>query len=689
MIGLWRKILLIALLGTVASHAQTFVPSNESSSQETLIPAALGLRTDRQGSSWNFQQNGTLGRIGNSMMNTGMTLLINNQQFQAEQSLMTKDGLEFVLPGKVGEGYGGLSVVRRIRLDQQNAVVRYLESFQNQTANEIAVQVEIRTHLSSNYKNYLTNTGAPGVATLNRDQTGILVTPTANNVRRALVLTLRSTKSEARPTITAQSRYVLSTHFQIQVKPGETQHLLHTVSQIPVPISFDRKSLVESFRPGALHRNLGSLPNSIRTNLANFTLEEEARGMELLATTSIEQLGVQRGRNDILAVADSTRLLGEATCARLELESEFGAVELSFNEVAAIVGSHRQRRDQETVYLQDGQVLGGSLSVENLQFQLPDQTVMDLEPAHLDRLVLGRSFETGTSPKIIPDDAIAYLETHSGDRLALLPSPDSALELVTSWGTVEVRLSDLTALSSQESEPVGHQVELENGSRFFAFLGAGEFVFETSRFGSQSISPREIRAIVSRAAATSDPRKLPTWESPRISEPYLNLRGRQRLVGNILAPQLTMLTESESIPVNPTSIRYLVNQLGDDPDLAPTNQEPPFIAELWGGGVVSGTLRERVLDVRLMNSTWKIPIQDIVESVVPSPNITAETLTKIAKWISDLGDDDWKTRENATDQLGELGYLAKPQLIEAAEQTKDAEVKRRAEWLLFRLSSAP
>ncbi|MEM1295272.1 MAG: hypothetical protein AAGH89_07895, partial [Verrucomicrobiota bacterium] len=60
----FRKLgLTFALLATTM-QAQTFVPVESSAYDEALIPAALGLRTDQQGSSWNFQQNGTLGRIG-------------------------------------------------------------------------------------------------------------------------------------------------------------------------------------------------------------------------------------------------------------------------------------------------------------------------------------------------------------------------------------------------------------------------------------------------------------------------------------------------------------------------------------------------------------------------------------------------------------------------------------------------
>ena len=60
---------------------------------EKLVPAAMNVITDKQGNSWNLEQNGNLGRVGNSMVNSGLTLLLNNQQFYTYQPMMTADGL--------------------------------------------------------------------------------------------------------------------------------------------------------------------------------------------------------------------------------------------------------------------------------------------------------------------------------------------------------------------------------------------------------------------------------------------------------------------------------------------------------------------------------------------------------------------------------------------------------------------
>ena len=62
---------------------------------EKLVPAAMNVITDKQGNSWNLEQNGNLGRVGNSMVNSGLTLLLNNQQFYTYQPMMTADGKEF------------------------------------------------------------------------------------------------------------------------------------------------------------------------------------------------------------------------------------------------------------------------------------------------------------------------------------------------------------------------------------------------------------------------------------------------------------------------------------------------------------------------------------------------------------------------------------------------------------------
>ena len=247
----------------------TFADAQDATNRD-LVPAALGLRTDKKGNSWNFQQGGTLGRIGSSMMNTGLALYIDNRQFYPQQPLMTKDGKEFILPARSGANLSGLAVTRRVRLDDKQGVVRYLEIFHNPTAQTVSASVELRTNFSGNYQAYVTDAGKSSKTVLGAKETGIVVSPAATNQRHAFVFGLRSPQSQLRPTLASQSRYVVSTHFQIDVPAGETHCFLHTVGQVPVPTNLDRKTLANVFRPVALHRHLASVPKDLRSKIVNF-----------------------------------------------------------------------------------------------------------------------------------------------------------------------------------------------------------------------------------------------------------------------------------------------------------------------------------------------------------------------------------------------------------------------------------
>ncbi|MEM7013432.1 MAG: hypothetical protein AAF585_18325, partial [Verrucomicrobiota bacterium] len=303
----WRSVLLLCLLPLFSqSQDPAFVPSNAPPANQQLLPAALGLRTDTQGNSWNFQRNGALGRIGSSMMNTGLELYINNSQFTATNPLMTQDGREFVLPGRTSGTFGGLVVTRRVRIDDKLGLVRYLEIFENPSSQAITANIELRTHFSGNYQSYVTNSGVTNPTVLSRSDTGIVVTPGASNQRRAFIFNLASANAKQKPTLTSQSRYVLSSHLQLQVPAGETACLLHAIAQIPVPQSLDRKSLAELFRPVGLSRQISSIPRDLRGKIVNFSLGQESAGLALLSATSIDSLGVQRGRRDVLAVGEAT-----------------------------------------------------------------------------------------------------------------------------------------------------------------------------------------------------------------------------------------------------------------------------------------------------------------------------------------------------------------------------------------------
>ncbi|MCB1086969.1 MAG: hypothetical protein KDM63_07985, partial [Verrucomicrobiae bacterium] len=182
---------------------------------ERLVPAAMNVVTDKLGNSWNIEQNGTLGRVGNSMINSGLTLLINNQQFYSFQPMMTADGSEYVLPSRPNSSLPGLQVMRRIKVLEREGALRFLEVLTNASSNALTASVLLRTNFSGNYKTYLTDQGNSGVVNLGSREGAILVTPGSNQSNRAFLFSLCSQKSPVKPTITSQNKYGLTFQYNI------------------------------------------------------------------------------------------------------------------------------------------------------------------------------------------------------------------------------------------------------------------------------------------------------------------------------------------------------------------------------------------------------------------------------------------------------------------------------------------
>ena len=65
-----------------------------------------------------------------------------------------------------------------------------------------------------------------------------------------------------------------------------------------------------------------------------------------------------------------------------------------------------------------------------------------------------------------------------------------------------------------------------------------------------------------------------------------------------------------------------------------------------------------------------------------SEGVRMPVMARIGVLIRELGDEKWKTREQASTQLKELGALARPSLQEALKQSAAAEATRRIEELL-------
>lgn len=649
---------------------------------ERLVPAAMGIRTDKQGNSWNVEQNGNLGRVGSNMMvNSGLNLYINNQQFYTYQPMMTADGKEYVLHNRQSSNLMGLQVMRRIRLLDKEGVVRYLEVLTNATSNPLTVNLSLRTNFSGNYKSYITNEGASNVVMLGARESGVLVTSGSSQINRAFIFSLCSEKSALKPSISSQNKYGLNFQYNVSIAPGQTVILNHAVTQVPLPNSFDRKTMRRLFRPVALERLQSAVPASLRKFVINYRGNLSPGGVSLMAGTSVEGLGVDRSSRDTLALGEKTRLLGTATCSSLSIKTVYGEAEIPFEKVAALVGGNRGRRDVSRVYLRDGQVFTGDVKAQGLRLVMAGGGNMNLNVRNLDRLVLRKNENEGKWGL----DVAAMLETYGGDRLSVKDGQGMNFTGMTSWGDLDFSLDDIVWLAPQEDEAVGHYVEFKNGARNFVYLAGDQMMVDSAVFGKQGLKMHEIRAVVTRTSMKRSEAEsaLGMDEEPVILETYLKVGGDQRVIGKVTNSTLKVLTHAETVEVATGEIRRMKNASNDIG--ASGSGEPMFQLELWGGGVISGYLAENFLSVRVRGKDWRVPLRDVRELVTPVPRLSETARQDLSSLIRKLGSVEWQIREKATEDLIGFGFLAKTILEQEHQTNTDPEVRRRIEQVLARL----
>lgn len=649
-----RTALLLLLAGAATSHAQKSAKATANLVQPTYNPV-----TDSLGFNWDIQQGGYISN-GSNCFSGGFNLMINGNGFSPRQAQMTPDGTEYFLTGPMNN----IEVTRRVRVDVKNATCRFLETLRNTGPAQATVNLQIQTQFNNRMQSTLSDTGTPLTTQLGaKDSAIIAVGPANQNPPPPSVLwVVASSGGKVRPTMQNNQNARLIVTYPVTLAPGASISFVHVAAQRQLA-GTDAKALAKMLAPLKSSRVLADLTPKERKALANFRADGLAAG-EMVLSSLLEKLDIERGATDVLAIGKDTRLKGTATCAALAVETRRGLVKVPFEQVAAVVGAGGPGR----VILRDGQALNGRLTAEGLKFTLTTGTTMELNVAALDRLVLR------AGPAVVPTEggAWAVVETADGDRLVVKADPSFRLRFQTAWGVREITADELAGCGPVEDTPFGLFIMLQDGSRFIGLLAGAEVSFETVLLGRQSLPANAIVRIAVLRAKGSDDEAERSPGGARVT-----LLGGQVLGGQIDLAELHFQSPSGVIPVPPNLVRTL--RATDDR----SSGEPPlFTAELWGGGTVAGALRETVLPVRAGGRVLQVPVDELVEAVVPSP-VTPEGLReKIAVFIRDLGHADWAKRETASRELGELGVMARAPLDEVRQQTTDAEVRHRAEALL-------
>ncbi|MEX2577917.1 MAG: hypothetical protein WD342_02575 [Verrucomicrobiales bacterium] len=677
-----RILLLSAAGGALGSTGLAQEKPVESTAQspegERLIPAAIGIRTDKRGNSWNVEPNGTIGRIGSTMVNSGLDLTINDEKFVGFQPMMTADAKEFVLRGRRLDSMPGLQVQRRIRLMEEAGGLRYAEMFYNGSADPVTLNVGLATNFSGNYKTFLTDRGRTEPVVLDSPETGIVVLPGSSQSTKAFLFTLAAPQSERKPTISAQSRYGLNFQYRLDLSPGETAVIVHNVAQVVIPRNFDRRTLLKLFRPVSFSETEKHFDPEWSHRVVNASGIPEGGRQRGLPTGGVETLGVERGTRDVLAIGEETRLVGSAEGGELALLGEYGDASLALEEVAAIVGGMGSPGGEPRMYLRDGQIFTANIEAPGLAFAQAGGGKLDLDIETLDRLVMA----TGDGESDPLEDFAALIETRRGDRLKI--EGGTALEFtgITPWGELPIALDDLIWLGPAAGDSLGHRAELTDGTSCLVLLSSQEARINLDVFGDYTLEANQLKSIFTRKLSDRS-----HFGENVYLDTVVHLNGKQRVAGKIGDTVLPIVSGGGRIETATNEIRRIerVEEAAVSVGGLPV-ETPTFRIERWDGGIVTGYLALDVLSMKVRGRTWSIPIQDIERIETSSPSLTAEVLGKIGQLVERLGADDWATREDATRELGAFGYLARTPLQRELSAATDPEVSRRIERVLAELN---
>ncbi|MBN1807623.1 MAG: hypothetical protein JW909_01045 [Planctomycetes bacterium] len=669
-----RALRAVALLAAVLAAAGTaraagVSPPRQSGRRTNLVPATWSYISDAQGYRWDLNNRGMVNDGTSDCFDGGLVLNVNGQQFNGNTCQMTPDGSEYYLESLMASA----KVERIVLVDKTDCVARYVEFIENTGTSTGTYTLQVFSCLGGSSQNCVSDMGRASPTSLDKKEGGIVAVQYPNGGRPSVLFAVAHPKTRKKPDVSVDgNRRNYSTTYTLKLRPGEKAAVMHLVAQrrftSPTPTA---KELAAEYKLLYSKKWLKTVPAKYRRYLANWT-RSGIYGPDSSAFWSMpEELGISQETTDILAVGETSRLHGKASCSKLTVTGRFGATEIPFEDVAAVTGLRYSGR-KGSVYLRNGELLRGEIAAGDLAFTMQTGVTIAVSMKGLDRLVLHGDKKDGKPA----EGAAALLETYDGNRLLVKPDGCDAFSFLTAWGAYTARIDEMESLKPTESEPLGFMLRLKDGTSMFGFLDAPGFKLQTVRFGQVQFGSGEIRrlAFISESGSLKE-------DPAEIVRPHLILAGENVIVGDIDLPVMDFVLSGEVVPVPPNQVRSMVNA-GVNAEGGGLDMNVLFTVELWGGGLLNGSMRENRLPVRVGQQVWRIPVNDILEVRVPSPAVPDNLRDKIAQMIRELGHPEWEVREAATTGLLELGALARMQLDEARKHTTDPEVRRRAERLL-------
>jgi len=587
---------------------------------------------DNQGNNWMIYQNGMLQLQGNfPLYSQGAMLTVNGQQGQTNnnQAKLDQDTGEIVFENM---NVSGVVVTRRISVDKDLGMAKYIDIIKNPQANEVKVALRINSTL---------NYGVQQAQNVDdsKKEGNTLGWVGMTQAGRAVVEVFAGSGSKVTPKVNwPQGSNNVMANLQLTIPAGKEVAWLHMHGGAATQDA--GVQLINELNPTKI---LASIPKEYRKLIINFPGGQSIFG----------ELEILRGDVlDVIEVRGGDQLKGTLKDASLKLITPYGPVEVPVEKALALL-SVGQFRPRHLIGTADGEMFGGTLDATTLSFELSSGQVMAIPVSQITRIGLRK--RDGEPDEFNFRTPMVILK--GGDRLAIA-APTEPIVLRTRYGVLALPATSISSINFEPDEQPVHAVRLIDGTSFAALFASDTLSVKLASIqnDSEAALPAASLAMVQFAAPPAE---------MTVNTPTLSLINTDILVGTV-SGDLHLDTTFDTLAVRGREIAR-ITRVGNSPvDVQVT---------LWDRTIVSGQLQEADVPFKLAcGADLKIPVALIREYTQPQPEPSAMVTEKIKVIVTELNSDDFKARDKAQALLIEMGPEIGPVLIELrAAQPPEAQ----------------
>lgn len=588
---------------------------------------------------WDIHLNhGYVRRGENNTFSNALMLHVNGSNYYngSGQAILSQDRRE-VLLGPWNRN--GVVVVRRVRVDPQTHLTRWLDAFANTTDQPVTVNLRYFTTLNYGLAGIVT---ADGRNDLQPDDTAVVTLP-QNNPGRALhaLLIAAGPHGKAQPMISVQGNQVRY-DLKLTVQPKQIVLLAHFAAQDSSQETL-RKRLVK-FRPGRALKDLSPELRKLIVNIrpgADFSLE--------LDRSEAADRVQPRGRGAIF---------GTITDESFTVQTTLGPIDLPAGRVVGFRADPRGA-DRLAVLLTDGQILTGRIDTP-LHLDVPAAGTQVIPFDALDQAGFAISDDRPDAPAFNGP----YLLFRDRARLAVRPGP-LKLRLHSRHGTLDLDPKTLHRIELSGDDLAAHRVLFRNGSVLHGLVGPATLDIQLRL----SDPPRRVALTDLLGVAFSE------HPAPVRDLETLDLADGDRLVGRTAQPTLRLATDFSNAELQTDNLRSL-RSLGGG----------VFEATLWNRSVLNGSLLNDRMAFRVVpGPTVRVFTAQLASLSRPAALPPAELRRTVDRLVAQLAAESYADRQAAQNKLLRMGPAILP-LLKKHLNTSDPEVRRRIEALLAELS---